>query len=423
MWSPYRSKVASTSGEWPNFGGRTDDYRLLLSADSPSAGVLYAVIVASNAVLSLWAEPRAPQPPGRVWRDWVLVAVLVTLAVLEAILREELIWRPAAIGIALALVLTLLWRRTNPLAAVAVGFGAVAVVHVATLFNGGEPAEMYTIAVVLVLPYSLFRWGSGREAATGLAIILLTVVFAGIVDGPVVGVEIGVAVVLVPAALGASIRYQASARLSEMNQVKLREREQLARELHDTVAHYVSAIAIQAQAGRTLAPSHPDAATDALELIEDAASRTLSEMRTMVGVLRDSDELGLAPQGGLADIKRLAHDAGDYPPVDVELSGDLDDLRPSVEAAIYRLAQESITNAVRHARRATQIDVRVAGDDDSVRLTVHDDGDAGSTGRSSQGFGLVGMAERAKLLGGTLEAGPGPEAGWTVSAVFPRADA
>ena len=105
----------------------------------------------------------------------------------------------------------------------------------------------------------------------------------------------------------------------------------------------------------------------------------------------------------------------------MELSGDLDDLRPLVEAAIYRLAQESITNAVRHARHATRIDVRVAGDGDCVRLTVRDDGAAGSTAPSSSGYGLVGMTERATLLGGTLEAGPDSASGWTVNAVLPRA--
>ena len=158
-----------------------------------------------------------------------------------------------------------------------------------------------------------------------------------------------------------------------------------------------------------------------LEVIEEAASRTLAEMRTMVGVLREGEEPDLAPQRGVADIERLADGTGDWPRVDVELSGDLDDLGPSVEAAIYRLAQESITNAIRHARDATRISVLVAGDDDCVRLTLFDDGDASSSGRSSPGYGLVGMTERATRLGGTLEAGRSPDKGWTVNAVLPKA--
>ena len=225
---------------------------------------------------------------------------------------------------------------------------------------------------------------------------------------------------LFPAALGASVRFRTTYRLREMDQVKLREREQLARELHDIVAHHVSAIVIRAQAGRVVAASHPDAAVAALEVIEEEASRTLAEMRLMVGALRQAEEPDLAPQRGVADIERLARGAGDSPPVAVHLSGDLDDLRPSVGAALYRLAQESITNAVRHARHATRIDVRVVGDEQCVRLTVSDDGDAGSLGASPSSYGIAGMTERAKLLGGALEAGPSLDRGWTVDAVLPR---
>ena len=108
-----------------------------------------------------------------------------------------------------------------------------------------------------------------------------------------------------PAALGAAMRYRTRSRLRESDQVRLREREQLARELHDTVAHHVSAIAIRAQAGRTVAASRPDAAVDALEVIEEAASRTLAELRALVGALRDGEEADLAPQRGVADIARL----------------------------------------------------------------------------------------------------------------------
>ena len=141
----------------------------------------------------------------------------------------------------------------------------------------------------------------------------------------------------------------------------------------------------------------------------------------MVGALRQGEEADLAPQRGVADIARLSERAGERPHVEVDLSGNLDGLRPSVDAALYRLAQESITNAVRHARHATHIRVTVRGEDDCVRLTVGDDGDAGAFDpRSSPGFGLIGMAERAMLLGGTLEAGPNRSRGWTVQAVLPR---
>jgi signal transduction histidine kinase len=359
-----------------------------------------------------------------VWRDWVLVAVLVPTALLEGLLREDLSWPAVAVVLGVVAISTLLWRRTRPLLAVAVAFGSFSAGGVAAFFWADEPVGLNTDICVLLLPYALFRWGAGREAAIGLAIILTAGVvgiagdFTGVVDA-----ALGAVFLLFPAALGASVRYRVSSRLREIDQVKLRERQQLARELHDTVAHHVSAIAIQAQAGRTVAAGRPDAAVRALEVIEEAASRTLVEMRDMVGLLRDGDEPDRAPQRGVADIERLARDDAHGPRVDVELSGEFDTLRPSVGAAMYRLAQEAITNATQHARHATRIDVHVAGEDDCVRLTVRDDGDAGSADGSRSGYGLVGMAERAALLGGTFEAGPGPGKGWTVNAVVPRAGA
>jgi signal transduction histidine kinase len=264
-----------------------------------------------SAAHAMWAEPRAPQPPTRVWWDWALVAVLVPTAVLEGLLREGVVWRPVALVLCLVAVFSLPWRRTHPLAVVAVVFGALIVVDVAALYTGAGPVGLYTTAVVLLLPFSLFRWGAGREAAIGLAIILASYVlgaandFTGFVDAVLAGL-----VLLFPAALGAAVRYRATARLRELDQVKLREREQLARELHDTVAHHVSAIAIRAQAGRLVAASDPEAAVDALKVIEEEASRTLAELRDMVGVLREDEEADLAPQRGVADLERLAHTVG-----------------------------------------------------------------------------------------------------------------
>ncbi len=374
----------------------------------------------SSAVRSFWAEPRVPNPPKRVWRDWALLAVVATSAVLETIFREDLAWRWAGLVVCVGLSVPLLWRRTHPLLVTVIAFGGTSVFDTAARLVEGESAGVFTTAYVLVLPYALLRWGSGRDAVIGNAIILGAHLATEIVAGNYSDAAIGVPFLLLPAAIGASVRYRTSSRVREADQVKLREREQLARELHDTVAHHVSAIAIRAQAGRTVAATRPEAAVEALEVIEEAASRTLDELRALVGALRQGEEPDLAPQRVVADIPRLAGDAGEGPRVDVELSGDLDGLQPLVGAAIYRIAQESITNAIRHARRATRIDVRVRGDGDCVRLTVHDDGSAVPGAGASSGYGLVGMTERATLLGGTLEAGPSDGSGWTVTAVLPR---
>ncbi len=105
----------------------------------------------------------------------------------------------------------------------------------------------------------------------------------------------------------------------------------------------------------------------------------------------------------------------------MQVTGDVDALPAPVASAVYRIAQESVTNARRHARNATRIDVRVDVDDARVRLTVHDDGAAGTAGEP--GYGITGMTERAALLGGTCTVGRDPEGGWTVTADLPRAGA
>ena len=370
---------------------------------------------------SLWAEPRVPDAPKPLWWDWVLVAAVLAAAAIEAVAREDVVWRPVNLILVVAVAPLLLWRRTHPLAMVAIAFPLFAVVDLAATvlgvtWDGPNPSAL----VLLLFPYALFRWGSGREATIGLAIVLSPVV-AGAAAAPVGEVVGGALILLFAAALGAAIRYRSSARLHGRDQAKLREREQLARELHDTVAHHVSAIAIQAQAGRTVAESHPEAVLDALVVVEKEASRALTEMRTIVGALRQGEQADLAPQPGVAEIERLAGSTGHAPHVDVTLTGDLSELPPSVDAALYRLAQESVTNALRHARHATKVHVVVAGEDDCVRLTVWDDGDARpADAESSSGFGLLGMAERARLLGGAFEAGPNRGGGWTVHAELPK---
>lgn len=370
-----------------------------------------------DALRPLWTAPRAPGAPARVWRDWVLVALLVPTAVLEAVLRPDVTWRPVALVLALVVVGSLLWRRTHPLGAVLAVFGTLIVVNTATLVGGADDLGLYTTTCVLLLPYALCRWGSGREVVLGLAAIVVAVALGIAADfTSVAEAVLGAVFILSPAGVGAWVRLASTSRLRERDQVRLREREQLARELHDTVAHHVSAIAVRAQAGRVVAATNPSAALDALVVIEGEASRALTEMRLMVSALRDDEAAELAPQRGVADIERLA--TAGPPRVEVELSGDLDGLRPAVGAALYRLAQESVTNALRHARYATGVRVDVTADEASVRLAVVDDGEL--QGRVGTGYGLVGMTERASLLGGTLDAGPGQERGWTVVAVLPR---
>ncbi len=397
--------------------------RIVLSAEPQREPLLYPADVVRNGLTSLWDEPAVPNPPRRVWRDWVLVGLLVTAALLEGLLRPDVTWRPAALALCLVLAVTLLWRRTHPLAVTVVVFGSISVLDLVAPYSPEATFGLYSMAFVLLLPYALGRWASGRDIIIGLVLTLGTHIIRETVHGAFGDLLLGIPFLLAPALLGLAVRWRGTARSREYDQVKLRERELLARELHDTVAHHVSAIAIQAQAGSVMAGSRPEAALEALRVIESEATRALVEMRDMVGALRDGQAAELTPQRGVADIRLLTSTVADAPLVRVELSGDLEGLRPSMDAALYRMAQESITNAVRHARNASHIDVGVVGDDHSVRLTVVDDGDPTPAGRATSGYGIVGMTERATMLGGTLEAGPRPDGGWAVTAVLPRVGA
>lgn len=354
-----------------------------------------------------------------MWRDWALVGVLVPLAVLEGIVRSDLPWRALSVAITLGLVPTLLWRRTHPLMMIVIVFG---VTNLAPLLAGGASPETNTQGYLLLVVYALFRWGSGREAVTGALIMLASLALAlathRMASGDAGG---GLAIMCAATALGGTFRYRTTARMRELDQVKLLEREQLARDLHDTVAHHVSAMAIRAQAGLATSAARPGAATEALQVIEAEAARALDEMRAMVRVLRRDRPADLTPGRGLTDLRELANPGRSGPPVEVEMAGDLGDVPPSVAAAVYRLAQESVTNALRHARNATRVQVHLTADDTTVRLRVHDDGDTGPVRPSgSPGYGIIGMVERADLLGGACVAGPDPEGGWTVEATLPR---
>lgn len=402
---------------------------MVLSADPRSTPDSYIGGVSDGLLTSLLAEPAVADPPRRVWRDWVLVGLVTISAICEGVFRENLVWGPwSAIGVALV-GSTLLWRRQHPLAMTAVAMGAFVVLdQVARLVEDG-PVEAFTSAFLLIHVYALFRWAAGRHCAYGLGVMAAAYTSGNIVSWTGFGDAIGGAIVLLfPAVLGAEVRHLAQRRERDRDEVKARERELLARELHDTVAHHVSAIAVQAQAGRVVGHGDPAAALDALGVIEAEASRTLAEMRTIVGTLREGGghHAEFAPQAGLADIARLAEPsvAGAGPPVRIDLGGvdprAVDAVGPTIGSALYRMAQEAITNARRHSVDATRIDVSVTRDADYVRLLVVDDGMHQRSGVGAQGgFGLIGMNERAELLGGRLEVGPCGQRGWRVEATIP----
>ena len=379
-----------------------------------------------GAVRAYLAEPAVPDPPRRVWRDWALVGATVVASVLEATLRRDAAWaglpwgwQLASLAVAVTVMpAALLNRRTRPLASTLIGFGVALGVGAAMSLDGHGSAGLTSQAVVLVVPYALFRWGSGRAGAIGVAVMAAAAVIGNLTD-PTTGPSewIGGTIVLaLPALAGLLVRYRSVAQERALAEARTGERADLARDLHDTIAHHVSAIVVQAQAGQAVAD--PERARAVLAAIEGEAAAALAEMRTVVGTLRNGDGADLTPQRGVGDLDRLAGTDGSLA-VDVDVRTDLGPIGQPVSAAIFRIAQESVTNATRHARGATRVVVRVEPDGSSVRLTVGDDGRAAEAG--PPGFGLIGMAERAQLLGGELVAGPRSGGrGWEVSALLPR---
>jgi signal transduction histidine kinase len=201
------------------------------------------------------------------------------------------------------------------------------------------------------------------------------------------------------------------------------ERARIARELHDIVAHSVSAAVVHAEAAEEVLTASPERARASLHRIQGASREALGEMRRLLGVMRGGEACGeLAPHRGLGDLRELVADAAEARfEVRLRVAGELGDVPPGVDLSAFRIVQEALTNARRHAGRPARVDVEVRRTDHGLEVDVVDDGngaaDAGAGGGA--GFGLLGMRERAAFFGGTLDAGPQPGGGFAVRARFP----
>jgi signal transduction histidine kinase len=197
------------------------------------------------------------------------------------------------------------------------------------------------------------------------------------------------------------------------------ERARIARELHDVIGHSVSVMTVQSSAVRRLLEPDQEKERAALLVVERTGREALAEMRRMVGVLRRPEEApALAPQPSLEQLERLVEQARDAGlPVELRIEGAPKQLPTGVDLTAYRLVQEGLTNAIKHAR-AQRAEVVVRYSDGHVELTVSDDGPGGGDGDKG-GHGLVGMRERVSVYGGELEAGPRPEGGYRLRARLP----
>jgi signal transduction histidine kinase len=196
------------------------------------------------------------------------------------------------------------------------------------------------------------------------------------------------------------------------------ERVRIARELHDVLAHSLSQINVQAGVGLHLMERQPAKAAEALANIRETSKTALDEVRSVLGVLRADTGESDAPFAPEPDLARLPELAAATPGIRIDLENDVVDAPRAVQLALYRIVQESLTNVTRHAA-ATRVRVRLWRDDRAYRLEVRDDGTGPAAASETGGRGLLGMRERAELLGGRLTAGPAAGGGFLVDAEIP----
>jgi signal transduction histidine kinase len=359
-----------------------------------------------------------PVPPRRRW-DWVLTALLALAALVPITLDVALpLW--ARIIPAVLAVGFIPFRRHIPLVALTVVSTATAVC-LALALRGPEVVDGWLAPAGLayvVLIYSLCRWATPLHVGIGFIVSVGSEIIIEWASGdPQVYNLILVLPWFFVAGFALAMRYRARAIEGRHDQVRLAERNSLARELHDTVAHHVTAIAVQAQAGQYVVESNPGAAAEVLKSIETIANESIDEMRRMVGILRSEDEHTRTVAPDTLDV--LAVREG-RPTVHVSGDTRLDVLPAGVGAALFRIAQESITNARRHSRDVTFVDVAVKRHGDRVQMTIDNDGTP-TTRNSGSGFGQVGMRERVEALGGVFESSARPALGWRTATSIPLA--
>jgi signal transduction histidine kinase len=323
----------------------------------------------------------------------------------------------------------LYWRRRAPLAVLAV----VLVAWASTIGSGY--ADLGGVAIIAL--YSAGRYAANdRWAYLGVGAAIFVVTLDNLADPAPWGEAVfGAVVMFVAWYVGRrlSMRQERAAQLlreqaAEARRIVIEERARIARELHDVVAHRVSLMTVQAGAAKAVAAQDPEGALRAMGAVEEAGRQALEELRHLLGILRpETDPDGLGPQPGLADLPRLVEQirrAG----LDVSLATDgvAAELPARVDLFAYRIVQEALTNVLKHACPGAHSQVRLGSDSSGIVIEVLDDGRGATVlpgldpdDAGARGHGIVGMRERARLLGGTLDARPRPGGGFSVVAHLP----
>jgi len=390
----------------------------------------------------------------RIWRtlasldprlvDGGLAVVLAAGATTQILLEGP--QRPLAIVSTLGTGLPLAWRRRLPLG-----------MHLAqiafAIVGGRQPVTISLLATFIglysVAIYARWRWAAPLIVAVG-ALVLLLLVPESSPTVPSWAMELvgGLAIWLAGHTVRenlarADVLAERAQRLERERELTTQlaladERQRIARELHDVVAHNVSVMVVQTGAARTVLSKRPERASEALLQVEASGREALDELRRLLSVLAEVDPSAgptlagphgvwrdavgaLAPQPGLGQLDTLAERVSSAGvPVAVRIEGERRQLPPGLELCAYRIVQEALTNALKYAHGA-RVEVTVAFREHELRLEVLDGGGATLAGASGSGRGLLGMRERVAAYGGELEAGHRPDGGFAVRARLPLA--
>jgi signal transduction histidine kinase len=354
--------------------------------DNNDVQTLFVPLLAALIAVPLGLAAATPM---RAWRALILVAVGVPV-ITPPLQSQALPWPPTLIFVALYLLL-----------AVAVRLELHLLIGVWLVTDG-----------VILLGFLTTGSRSDRLGPANASILLVTVVLA-------YGYLLGTRRRLEQEVVEGRQRQEKD----QAQRAILEERARIARELHDIVAHHMSVIAVRTETAPFRIPELPAAAKEDMAETSAIAREALSEMRRLLGVLRGAEtNPELAPQPGIDRLDTLvAAVRGAGLAVDLEVTGGERPLPPGVELSAYRIVQEALSNILRHApgARAT---VTVAYEPDRLRVRVHNDAPMVRTPRrqpSQPGQGIIGMRERAAMLGGELRAAPTQESGYLVEALLP----
>ena len=366
----------------------------------------------------------------------LLLAALIIIAILEAWLAEDVEGSPWGLtAFALAWGLPMFARRRFPVAAPAATVVLIGVQ--AAIWDHSVPYSVGVLLVSLVAVAHFGFLGLTRSGVAGAVLAALMIVFVGVRDPE--GAAGDYLVVLAIAAIAWLIGfafYERNRRTVELTERAERaeltresearaavaeERARIAREMHDVVAHSLSVMVVQAEAAEAMLDSDPERARRPLAAVQQTGRAALGELRRMLGVLREMADEGpaLAPQPGLSGLGQLARQVREAGlPVTVRIEGEPRPLSAGIDLSAYRIVQEGLTNALKHAGPATaEVVVRYGPRD--LELEVRDDGRGRASGANGGGHGLLGMRERVALYGGDLAAGPRPGGGFALTARLP----